>query len=233
MPENTLTPSTPAPEATKTPRQRAEQDQQIANDIGVALELLETAQSDAEIRPLMEERGYDAEALGIGVALQLAAQKAFSARQEAMAKSEEAGAAFDGVEAAARQAYADFRETARVKFSAATERAGLGLNGAVPRDLQKFITTATTSYEAAQRPAYAAVLAKAGFKPATAAAELAALKRLSELQTKFTAAAGNAKSATTARDVAHVKLAKWMREYRRLAKLALRGKPGLLAKLGI
>ena len=133
----------------------------------------------------------------------------------------------------ARQAYADFRETARVKFSVAADRSALGLNGAVPRDLQKFITTATSSHQAAQGAAYTAVLTKAGIPAADLTADLAALKALGELHSQFDTKAGDAQQATEARDTAHDAMAKWVREYRRLGKIALRGKPGLLAKLDV
>ena len=233
MPENPS--NTPDPNAVpdKTPKARAEQDQKIANAISEAFELLEVAQADPEIGLLMAAKGYDAAELQKGVGLQAAAQDTFNDRQQAMAKSASAGDAFDAAEQTARQTYADFRETARIKFSGAADRSALGLVGAVPRDLQKFITTATASYKAAQGAAYAAVLAKAGFKAADTTAELGAVKALGELHSKFDTAGGGAEAATDARDAAHDAMAKWVSEYRRLAKIALRGKPGLLAKVKV
>ena len=60
MPDNPS--NTPDPNAvpSKTPKARAEQDQKITNAISEAFELLEVAQSDPEIGPLMAAKGYDA-----------------------------------------------------------------------------------------------------------------------------------------------------------------------------
>jgi len=233
MPDNPSNTPNPTPSPEETPRHRAEQDQSIANAITEAFELLAVAQSDPETGPLMAAKGYDAPELQNGVTLQAAAQDTFNARQQAIAKRDAASEAFDTAEKAARQTYADFRETARIMFSAATDRSALGLNGAVPKDLQKFITTATASYNAAKAAAYVPVLAKVDFPATKVTAELAAVKKLGELHSKFDTADGDAATATTNRDTAYKAMAKWMSEYRRLAKIALRGKPGLLAKLGV
>ena len=97
-----------------------------------------------------------------------------------------------------------------MKFSVAADRSALGLNGAVPRDLQKFITTATSSHQAAQGAAYTAVLTKAGIPAADLTADLAALKALGELHSQFDTKAGDAQQATEARDTAHDAMAKWV-----------------------
>ena len=60
---------------------------------------------------------------------------------------------------------------------------------------------------------------------------LKAVRKLGELHSKFGTAEGDGQQATNARNAAHGAMAKWVSEYRRLAKIALRGKPGMLAKL--
>ncbi len=232
MPDSTTTPPKPSDQPAAKRKARAEQDQQMANDITAADELLTVAKTDAEIGPLMAAKGYDATELADGVALQTAAQGAYSDRQKAIAELDFSSKAFGDAEVIARKSYADFRETARVKFSSDADQAALGLNGAVPKDLQKFITTANASYVGAQAVAYGPVLTKAGYAPAALVAALLALKALATLHTNFTTTDGNATKATDTRDTAYKKMAKWVGDYRRLGKIALRAKPGLLSKIG-
>lgn len=230
-PENPAPASSPAPAAKPAPRPRADQDQQVANDISDALELIQTAKTDADLGPLIAERGYDTEKLTAGAALQSTAQTAFNERQKAKAISDKAGGIFADAEAAARRVYAEFRETARVEFSLADDQTALGIKGKVPADLQKFITTAKASYAAAQAEPYASGIAKAGFKAAKLQCAVAAIERLPVQHADALKAAGDAQTATLARNAAHEALTEWIGKFRRLARLALKGQPGMMAKL--
>lgn len=225
--------STPAPsaKASKPKVPYAAQDQSLANEISEADELLTLVETDTEVSAAMAERGYDKEELGKGRALQVAAQGAFNNRSKAMAELEAAKAAYGASDLATRATYAEFRETARVKFSAEVDRVALGLKGAVPRDLQKFETTAQASYTAASSVPYSAALAKAGFNPERITAELAAVRALPKLHAAFTQADGNASTATSLRDDACEKLRKWVNDYRRMAKLAAKKYPAIKSKV--
>lgn len=230
-PDNPAPASGPTPAAKPATRPRADQDQQIANDISEALEMIQTAMTDADLGPLIAERGYDTEKLTAGAALQSKAQTAFNERQKAMAINDKAGGLFADAEDAARRVYAEFRETARVELPLADDQTALGVKGKVPLDFQKFITTAKASYAAAQAEPYASVIAKAGFKAAKLQGAVAAIERLSVLRTDALKAAGDAQTATLARNAAHEALTEWTGKFRRLARLALKGKPGMMAKL--
>lgn len=207
------------------------QDQSLANEISEADELLTLVETDTDVSAAMLERGYDGDEVASGRALQDAAQKTFNNRAKAMAQAEAAASAFATADLAARKTYAEFRETARVKFSAEADQVALGLKGAVPRDLQKFTTTAQSSYTAAGSEPYAARLAKAGFKPERVASELAAVKELPKLHAAATQTDGDAAKATSLRDDACGKLRKWVNDYRRLAKLAAKKHPAIKSKL--
>jgi len=98
----------PVPTPKPAPR-KAEQDRQIADLITLAREKLETARDDAEIAPLIAAKGHTAQKLKEGLAVQQAAQDAFTARQTAVAAQMHAVAAGDGAETTARSAYSDFR----------------------------------------------------------------------------------------------------------------------------
>lgn len=225
-------PPQPQPEpAPKPPVERAEQDQEIANNITEAEQVINTAKTDPEIAPLVAARGYDAETLAEGAALRAAAQSAFNQRQQALGDQRDASNAMDQAEKASRELYADFRETARALYGAGADQTKLGLKGNVPADLQKFITTARASYTAGQAEPYAAKLAKHGFKPETLAAALKGLDQLKDANETHRKASGDAIKATKTRDRAHDDLMAWMGRFKRIAKVALRRKPELRSKL--
>ena len=228
--------NTPPPEPSPTPEekakaQRAEQDQQIANDITETAEMIGVTQKDAAIATAMAGKGYDDEELTVGLGLQGAAEAAFGERQKAMAKQEAGALAFTLADKSARQSYADFRETARVKYAAAADQTALGLKGAVPRDLQKFITTAKSSYQAAFAQPYCAELAKAGLTPEQITERITALGTLKSLNEDLRVDEGAATAATKTRNAAYKAMMKWVRGFRRMAKMALRGQPALKTKL--
>jgi hypothetical protein len=222
----------PAP-TPKAPVRRSEQDQATANLITEARQLLETARDDAEIAPLLAARGYDAAKLQAGLDLQAAAQAAFTARQTAIAAQKQAIAASDGAEATARQTFDDFRETARAVFTSAAERSALAVAGSVPRDQQKFITSARAAYTAAQAAPYQAALATYGFPAATVAAALATLDAFTTAIEAQKSAIGAATQATASREAAVKDLNAWIKQFSKIAGVALKNNPGLAKKLGI
>jgi hypothetical protein len=220
--------STPKP----TPH-KAEQDQQMANYITEALQRLEVARDDAEIAPLIAARGYNTTRLAEGLAVQKAAQDAFTARQTAMAAQSQAVAACDGAELTARSTYADYRTIAGGVFTVPADRAAVGLKGAVPDDMQKFITLAHSSYDNAKNEPYQTALAVYGYAPATLDAALATLDVFTTAIEAQASAVGAAVRSTAARNEAVKALKVWMRMFDKVASVALKNRPDLLKKLGL
>ncbi len=212
---------------------RAEQDQAIANAITAARQLIETARADAEIAAILAQRGYNEARLTEALQLQQAAQVAFTVRQKAIAAQKQATAALTGAAATARQTYADFRETSRAIFTPAADRIALGLKGAVPDDNQKFVTLAHTSYINGREEPYRSALATYGYSSETIAQAITTLDALIVADETQNAAIGAAKQATTDRDAAYKALDAWLKQFKRIAKVALRGKPGLVKKLAL
>ena len=227
MPETTPTPIPTAPPTTKTPSVRAEQDQRIANAITEAGQIIEMIRKNAELSAALEPRGYDAAKLTEGNSLQTAAQRAYAARQSAPAAQRDRSNDLQRVEDRARRSYTDFRETVRAVYPQATDRGALGLSGKVPVDVQKFITAARASYAAAETSPQAAELSKFGWPQARLDAALEELDGLSAAESSFKAAQGAAMQARADRDAAFAALAGWVKQFRRIAKLALRDQPGL------
>jgi hypothetical protein len=227
MSEPTPTPATPK-------RGRRNQDQQIANRIAAACQMLTLAQSDSELATLLAGRGYDAARLAEGQALQSAAQAAFTGRQRAAADQTAATAALVAADAAARRAYNDFRVTARAIFPEPAASQALGLAGAASDDLHKFLTAARASYDVAlNTAAYLTELARFGYPQTTLQAARGLLDDLAAADTSQETAKAAAMQATRQRDEAVAALAAWLRRFRTVAKIATRGRPDLGLKLGL
>jgi hypothetical protein len=223
---------TPTPAAPK--RGRSNQDQRIANRIAAARQMLTLAQSDSELAALLAGRGYDAARLAEGLALQNAAQIAFTGRQRAVADQTAATAALAAADAAARRAYNDFRITARAIFPAPAASQALGLAGAASDDLQKFLTAARASYDVAlHTAAYLTELARFGYPQATLQAARSLLDDLAAADAAQEGAKATAMQATRLRDEAVAALDAWLRRFRTVAKIATRGRPDLAQKLGL
>lgn len=227
-----LTPPPPSTDA-KT-RRKAEQDQKLANDISAAAKLIETALDNAEILELLTPRGYDAAALEDALTTKHApAQAAFDARQVALGVLSSANQMSGDTARQERKDFADYREIARKRFPAAADRVALGLNGATPSDLEKFLTTATASYNAGKKAPYTAGLSQRGYTPAAIDVELQGLKAVASFAKAAAIAKGAAEKAMGAREAAAKDLKTWVSEFRVVAKRTLRNRPDLLAALGI
>ncbi len=219
---------------TKARRKLADQDQRLANDITAALTLMETARDGSELQEIISGLGYEPAALDEAITnLQEPAQAAFEARAAAMSKADTAQDRLAASLAEEQGDYTDYRETARAIFTDKADKAALGLNGSMPRDLQKFLTEAKSAYSAGKKAPYTESLTRRGYSPARLDAELAGLKLLGDLSAGSKRAAGAAQKATADRDKAAKSLKAWVSEFRRIAKRALRGRPDLLAALGL
>jgi hypothetical protein len=228
---NATTP-TPTAEQTKTiPTSRAYQDQRLADCIAEAGHLVETVRADAALSSTLRGRGYDTQKLDTGAALQLAAQLAFNARQAALGAQKGATENVNAAESAARQTYADFRETVRAVFPNPADRAKLGAVGKVPQDTQPFITQARASYAAAQTDPYSAVLATYGFAASAVNNAVSGLDQLEAATEARRIAQGAALKATQDRNLACQALCGWVKQFRQIAKVAFRQKPEQRKKL--
>jgi len=109
----------------------------------------------------------------------------------------------------------------------------ISLGDKIPQDAQKFITAACASYTAALQEPYAATLATYGFPAATIQSAQAALDAMSQADQVQAAALGAATQATANRDAAVKDLNAWVKQFSKIAGVALKGRPDLLKKLGL
>ena len=224
--------ATPVPTA-KTPRFRAAQDQKIANAITEAGQIIDTITTTTELSTAIASRGYDKSKLTEGKRLQQAAQESFSARQSALATQKEQTSLLEKKEKKVRQSYSDFRETVRAIFSSKPDHAALGIDDKVPADAQKLVTTARASYSAASEAPFSASLSKFGWSKGAINSAQAELDGLSAAESSQKAAIGAAVQARADRDAAFDALDAWMKQFRRIAKVALREEPGLKRMIGL
>jgi hypothetical protein len=233
MPE---TPSNPTPAPGNTPdtkRPRSAQDKIIEAYITDSKKFLTVASGDSEIRPILEAHGYDDAEFAEGNQLADAATAAFTGRATGMGRQKLSGDALAAAIKTARHDYAVFREIARAAFPAAADRTGLSLRGDMPDDTGRLITLAEASYTAAGQDPYKTKLTKRGYPAARLTTLLAQLDDLTSTGGEQDEALGDAIEDTTARDEAYNALKTFMKELKGTARGALRGKHGLLAKLGL
>lgn len=148
-------PTTPNPTGTAPAVRRATQNKLIANYVVAAQTFLRTASTDAEIRPILEQHGYDGAEFAAGAGLDL--------RQEKLGGRENAQDELNLSADAARDTYAAFRAIARAAFPSQDDRVGLALTGDVPEDFQRFVTLAPTSYTNAGKAPYTAKITTRGY----------------------------------------------------------------------
>ena len=200
----------------------AEQDEELANFISQSRVAIETFLAHPELLSKLALRGYDAGKLNAGLALQSAAQAAFTARQTAMGNETRANQAVATARTAAYSAHYDFRETVRAAFRGQSERQALGVVGSIPADTERLLTQARASYAAAAQAPYHAVLSGLGYNDAGLSAAVATVTALQTARATQEAARSTAVAATAARNAAAKELKEWMQALNRIAKLALR-----------
>jgi hypothetical protein len=223
-------PTPPVPPAAPTVHRNV-QNKIITAYVTDAESFLTTASTDTDIQPILDGHGYDAAEFAAGMTLVDAASGGVARRQEKLGGKKEAADELHLSASGARDTYAAFREIARAVFPAQGDRVALGLTGDVPEDFQRFVTTAHTSYTNAGKPAYTAKMTKRGYAPARLTTLLANLDSFTHDKSKKDEASGEAIEATEERNTAYVALRTYMKELKGVARGALRGKAGLLAKL--
>ncbi len=219
----------PAPGAPKLHRSRV--NQAIENYIGDAETFLITVGTEAEIKPAMEEHGYNAAALATGNNLLGVAAEAFGVRLTGIAGQTGKQSELKTADEQAREDYATFREIARASFPEQADRIALGLTGNVPHDLQKFMTLAHTSYVNAAKAPWATKMTERNYAPARLTTLNDAITALSGTDSEKAIAAGEAVDDTDARDLAYNNLKEYMKEIMGVARGVFRKNAGAKTKL--
>lgn len=143
-----------------------------------------------------------------------------------------AGSGLIGASDEAYIAFKDYRDTVKsIAAFTASDRTVLLASRTIARDRQQLITQATTAYENAGKPPYAAVLAEFGYTDKTLTTALETLAAYSKADTDQNSVEGDATKATADRNAAYADLKTYMKQLKGIARVVLRTRPDLLKKL--
>lgn len=221
----TAGPATPAPagQPSAAPRRtngRYDQDRLIAQEIETALQEILAVQAEPQLIRRLADYGFTAAHLDEGLALQAAAQAAYTERQQAQGAQREAYACLDSCRQTAMRLYTNFRQQARTVCTSQADRTSLTLFGTAPKNTRRFLTQARTAYATAGQPEFAAPLASAGFGRAQLAAAEASLEALETAIHAANAASQRAVQSTASRDTAAIVLRSWIQRLCTLKRVA-------------
>ncbi len=206
-----------------------------AERIGRQRRLVENARDDAEAQTLLAVRGYDARALGEGLALLAAAQTAYEGRDTASGSRTAAGKALAATDRDARDRLNAIRATLRALYAGQPEHLqALGVaRERAAGDRDTFLTESRATLTAVQKAPYAAEAAAVGLSKGDVSAAEAAVEALGTAAGQHDSAEGSREGATDARDAAYADAQTWMTRYRRFARLAFADHPAVAERVGM
>lgn len=189
--------------------------------------------ADTAIQELVAARGYSATEMAAGQALCETAIEAVDAQAAAAGAQRLATEHARAAEQQAREVYQGLAQTVRAIFPPnSPQRKTLELTGPTPTETTAFLAAATTLFNNALAiPEIATVLTKYGYGATTLRKErddILAFQRAVEAQTL---AKSNAQRATSLQVEALAALQRWVSQYLKIAKIALRKEPDLLKAL--
>jgi hypothetical protein len=219
-------------EATPTPSKKNNyQDiNEYLSDTSVAL----TNASDAEVAPLLANRGYSAAIIAAKVAEHATVKTLVSSQVKEYGDQYQATQNYNNAAIGLHPKYIEHIEIGRIVFvddAAATTT--LGLKGKRKRSASGYCSQAVLFYKAATENAtYKAALAAKGVTDAELQTGKTGYANLSDLEAKQAKETGEAQGATAKRDKAIDDFAAWFSDFKKLGKIALSSKPQLREKLG-
>ncbi|HEX9953137.1 MAG TPA: hypothetical protein VGB53_15310 [Rubricoccaceae bacterium] len=193
---------------------------------------LTNALADAEAAPLLAGRGYTAAKVTEGLALN-AALKAYGGRDTASGALKKAEKALAETDDHARDLMEDLRATLRAVYDGQAEH--LTTLGVVRKrdsgDRDTFITETLVTLDAVRQAPYADEADEAGQTKKDVDAVEAAIDALGLAAGQEDGTTGARTDATGARANAYDDFQRWMDRFRRLARIAFKGRPGIEGRL--
>lgn len=203
--------------------------QSTAEQLNAAQIAISNSLTDPQINSAVAQYGYPMAKLNAGKALYEAALAAVNAQKSGQGDQRNSTANVKAAEKAARDAYQAAAQVARAALSK-EDQTTLGLTGKEPRDIAGFLQAAYTLFDNA---ASTGLLTDYGYDEARLAAERAKIAAFDTANQTQELAKGAAQQATQEQDAALAALNDWLAQYLKIAKVALRGKPQLLEKIGV
>jgi hypothetical protein len=202
----------------------------ISTQLSNAALAISNSLGDPEIKALLAPYGYNDEKLNEGQQLYDAARAAVSAQEDAAGAQQAATKALLAAQEQAAIAYQDLAKMARAVISDRTALARLGLNKQMPDSIGGFLAAAGTLFDNAPN---LPELSKYSYDAAKLAAERAKITACFEANNNQETAKTVAKAATAAQDAAMDVLNKWLAQYIKVARIAMRAQPEMLGRLGV
>ncbi len=196
-------------------------------------QLLKIAMNDPEIRSALEAHGLDEAERATALRLTKGLRECFQARAMGLGAKTEVFQELNTTVEARCVDYRSFRDIARASFQDRGERQALSVTEKVPADHSRLISVATASYQAAQDDLFQAKLGKRGYSKERLQGLLADLAELTRMAAEKTDTHVEAQNHTAARDLAYADLKAFMKEWKGIARGALRKNPSALKKLGL
>jgi len=186
------------------------------------------------VYPYLEKMGYTDVLMQQKLDENVGVRKLYSTQQGALGKQYQATKDLKDWKATCHEGYIEHLETARLAFANdIAADVALGLKGARKAKAELYIAQAKQFYKGVIDNAdYAAILLKKGIDKATLTTSLANIDQLEKLLQLQQHAKGDAQAATKALNAGRKALQKWMTEFKKYAKIALKKQPSLLVMLG-
>lgn len=207
----------------------------VAERLKAADMAIRNAQADPQIARSVAKFGYKGAELKNGMALVEAGRAAVERKAATLGDKKLATVRLAAAEQTARFAFQDLAQTARAAFAREREKlVSLGLNQPMPRRREELLLMGGALFtNAAADPHIRAVLARFGYDEERLSEERAKIDALGAALARRTTADGETQQATMDKDHAMEALDLWMSAFIRIARVALRGEPQLLEKLGV
>jgi hypothetical protein len=203
----------------------------IAERLNTAKLAIQNSLADTEIQTLVAGYGYPATRLNEGKTLYDAALLAVSAHKSAEGSQKQTTQDLEKAENSARDAYQALAQVARAVFKEDRARlTALGLQGSAPESTAGFLAAAAALFDNAGS---APTLASHGYVAARLTSERAKIAAFDLANQKQEAAKGATQQASREQLAALTTLDAWRAQYIKIARVALRGKPQLLEKIGV
>jgi predicted pyridoxine 5'-phosphate oxidase superfamily flavin-nucleotide-binding protein len=184
--------------------------------------------ADPEIKAAVAQFGFTTARLDKGQALYDAALAAVNAQKLGRGAQKDTTARVKAAQTDARDAYQALAKVARATLSK-EDQARLGL-GKAPRDTAGFIQAGYTLFDNAGA---VAALTDFGYDAEKLAAERAKIEAFDQANQAQEMAKGAAQQATQDQDTALAAMTKWLAQYLKIVRVALRDRRQLLEKIGV
>ena len=195
---------------------------------------LQNVETNAIIKPLMEDLGYNTAKIDAGKALLSKTKAQFTIHNTFEDTRARAYKHFDDLKIIIEAKYAKDRKKAKIIYRQdVLVLKELGIKGIIPKSYVKWLEIVNQFYNLLN--ADAAILAK--LAPLQVSQEhvtalLATLNSLENLRAAYIQTKGNAQNATKTKNKAFRDLEQWMSDFYAVARLALENEPQLLESLG-